>query len=120
LIIDKSDPIDGRFAVCVPNGCFGEAEVNGPALGALKKSTTATIAVRNMGGIEVSFAVPMKDFGVAFDGPSVDPKVIEQQNAELQKQLEERARQEREALEKQQGVTPAAQATPTPTPAPAK
>ncbi len=115
LIIDKGDPIDGRFAVCVPNGCFGEAEVNGAALNALKKAAMTTIAVRNMGGIEVTFALPMKDFGVAFDGPAVDPKVIEQQNAELQKQLEERARQEREALEKQQGITTGG-ATPTPTP----
>jgi invasion protein IalB len=115
VIVEKGDPIDGKFAVCVPNGCFGEAEVNTAALNALKKSATTTIAVRNMGGIEVSFAIPMKDFGAAFDGPSIDPKVIEQQNAELQKQLEERARQERETLEKQQGVSPAAQA---PTPAP--
>ena len=99
LIIDKGDPIDGQFAVCVPNGCFGEAEVNGAALNALKKATATTIAVRNMGGIEVTFALPMKDFGVAFDGPAVDPKVIEQQNAELQKQLEERARRARGARE---------------------
>jgi invasion protein IalB len=120
LIIDKGDPIDGRFAVCVPNGCFGEAEVNGAALNALKKATMTTIAVRNMGGIEVTFALPMRDFGVAFDGPAVDPKVIEQQQVELQKQLEERARQEREALEKQQGVTGAATPTPTATPTPAK
>jgi hypothetical protein len=73
----------------------------------LKKGSTASIATRNSGNFEVTFNVPIKDFGAAFDGPAVDPKVIEQQNAELQKQLEEKARQQREQLEKQQSAAPA-------------
>ena len=106
LIIEKGDPIDGHFAICFPNGCFGEAELNGANISALKKATTATVIVRSQANAEVTFNVPMKEFGAAFDGPAVDPKVLEQQNAELQRQLEERARQQREQLERQQGVAP--------------
>ncbi len=28
LVIDKGEPIDGKFAICFPNGCFAEAELN--------------------------------------------------------------------------------------------
>jgi invasion protein IalB len=111
LIIDKGDPIDGKFAICFPNGCFAEAEINSVTLGALKKAQSMSVIVRNQGNLEVTFNLPMKDFGAAFDGPAVDPKVLAQQNQELQKQLEEKARLQREKLEQQQ---PGAAAPATP------
>jgi invasion protein IalB len=117
MSLDKGEPIDGKFAVCFPNGCFAEGQVSGAAMAALKKTTTASISVKNQGGVEVTFNVPMKDFAAAFDGEPVDPKVLEQQNAELQKQLEERAHKQRELLEKGQSSAPAAPATPAPAPA---
>ena len=121
LVIDKGEPIDGKFAICFPNGCFAEAELNGATLGALKKAQIASVIVRNQANIEVTFDLPMKDFATAFDGPAVDPKVLEQQNQELQKQLEERARQQREKLEQQQQFSAPTPAAPTPAPsAPAK
>jgi invasion protein IalB len=103
LFIDKGEPIDGKFAICFPNGCFAEAELNGATIATLKKAQNATIQVRNQGNVEVNFTLPMKDFAAAFDGPAVDPKVLEQQSQELQKQLEEKARVQREQLEKQSG-----------------
>jgi invasion protein IalB len=121
LVIDKGEPIDGKFAICFPNGCFAEAELNGATLGALKKAQTASVTVRNQANIEVTFDLPMKDFAAAFDGPAVDPKVLEQQNQELQKQLEEKARQQREKLEQQQQSSAPTPAAPTPAPStPAK
>jgi invasion protein IalB len=113
LIIDKEEPIDGKFAICFPNGCFAEAELNSAAIAKLKKAQVASVVVRNQGNVEVTFSMPMKDFGAAFDGPAIDPKVLEQQNQELQKQLEEKARLQREQLEKQPSAAPA------PAPAPA-
>jgi invasion protein IalB len=112
LIIDKGEPIAGHFAICFPNGCFAEAELHGAEIASLKKAQTASIQVRNQVNNEVTFVVPMKDFGAAFDGPAIDPKVLQQQQQELQKQLEEKAKEQREQLEKQQSSTPAAPATP--------
>ena len=117
LIIDnKGEAIDGKFAICFPNGCFAEAELNDKTLATLKKATTASVVVRNQGNVEVTFNLPMKDFGAAFDGPAIDPKVLEQQSQELQKQLEEKARLQREQLEKQSGQAPAAPAAAAPQP----
>jgi len=113
LIPEKGEPIAGRFAFCLPQGCFAEAELSGAGLGALKKSATASVVVRNQANNEVTFNVPMKDFGAAYDGPAMDPKVLEQQNQELQRQLDAKAKEERERLEKQQS---GAQPAPAPTP----
>jgi invasion protein IalB len=115
LIIDKGEPIDGKFAICFPNGCFAEAELNGQTLATLKKAQTASVVVRNQGNNEVTFTLPMKDFGAAFDGAAVDPKQLEQQNQELQKQLADKAQREREQLEKQ-SAQPAPQAPVAPQP----
>jgi invasion protein IalB len=112
LLPEKGEPIPGRFAFCLPQGCFAEAELGNAGINALKKSGTASVVVRNQANTEVTFSFPMRDFGPAYDGPPMDPKVIEQQNQELQRQLEEKARQQREQLEKQSGAQP----TPAPTP----
>jgi invasion protein IalB len=116
LIIDKGEPIAGHFAICFPNGCFAETDLNGAAIANLKKAPTISVQVRNQVNNQVTFNVPMKDFATAFDGPAVDPKVLEQQQQELQKQLEEKAKQQREQLEKQQSGAPAAPAAPAPPP----
>jgi hypothetical protein len=121
LVIDKGDPIDGKFAICFPNGCFAEADLNGKTISDLKKAQIASVIVRNQANIEVTFNLPMKDFGAAFDGQAVDPKVLEQQNQELQKQLEERARLQRQKLEQQQSTgAPPAGPVPAPTATPAQ
>ncbi len=115
LVIDKGEPIDGKFAICFPNGCFAEADLNAKTIGDLKKAQIASVIVRNQANIEVTFNLPMKDFGAAFDGPAVDPKVLEQQNQELQKQLQLRAEEQRKKLEQQQssGAPPAVAPAPT-------
>ena len=114
LVIDKGEPIDGKFAICFPNGCFAEADLNNKTIADLKKAQLASVIVRNQANVEVTFNLPMKDFGAAFDGAPVDPKVLEQQNQELQKQLEQRAQSQRQKLEQQQtpGAAPTAPATP--------
>ena len=119
LVIDKGEPIDGKFAICFPNGCFAEADLNNKTIADLKKAQIASVIVRNQANVEVTFNLPMKDFGAAFDGAPVDPKVLEQQNQELQKQLEQRAIQQRQKLEQQQstGAPPAATPTAPATPA---
>jgi len=116
LIIDKGEPIEGKFAICFPNGCFAEAQLNDKSIAQLRKAQTAAVVVRNQANSEVTFNLPMKDFGAAFDGPAIDPAVLEQRNQDLQKQLEEKAKQQREQLEKQSSQAP----QPAPAPAPAK
>jgi invasion protein IalB len=113
LVLEKGEPVDGRYSICAGGSCFAEAEINQSQLNLLKKGAIASIVVRNQVGAEVTFNVPMHDFAAAIDGPAVDPKKIQEQNKALQEQLEKRAQQQREQIEKQKPP-----ASPSASPAP--
>ena len=119
LLMEKSEPIDGRYSICAGGSCFAEAEISNAQLNQLKKVQIASVVVRNQIGAEVTFNVPMHDFAAAIDGPAVDPKKIEQQNKTLQEQLEKKAKQQREQIEKEQSAAPASP-SPSPSKSPAK
>lgn len=111
--IDKGATLDGTFEICFPNGCFAEAKVKGPTIDQLKKGNLLTVAVKNQANNEVTFEIPVAGFGRAFDGPPIDPKVLEEQQKKLQEELQKRAEEERKRLEttKPGQAAPAAPAT---------
>ncbi|SFM54582.1 invasion associated locus B family protein [Methylobacterium pseudosasicola] len=107
--VDGQAATPGRFAVCFPNGCFAEAGgVDAGVIAAMKKGTTLNVSVQNQTQREVTFAVPMAGFGKAFDGPAIDPKVLEEQQKKLQQELEKRSEDMRKKLEQQGNAAPAA------------
>ena len=114
LVLERGEPIEGRYSICAGGSCFAEAEISQGQLNVLKKSAIASIVVRNQVGAEVTFNVPMHDFAASIDGPPVDPKKIAAQNKALQEQLEKRAEQQREQIEKQKPPAPAASPTAKP------
>ena len=105
--VDGKELTAGKFAVCFPNGCFAEAGgVSNDFINTMKKGTTLNIAVQNQTQREVAFAVPLAGFGAAFDGPAIDPKVLEEQQKKLQSELEKRSDEMRKKLEAQGGSSP--------------
>lgn len=94
--VDQGQASTGRFMVCVPNGCFTEGSVTNDFLNSLKKGNTLNVSVQNTASREVTFAVPLAGFSQAFDGPAIDPKVLEEQ----QRQSQEQQRKLQEELEK--------------------
>ena len=109
--VDGQSATPGKFAVCFPNGCFAEAGgVDAGVVAAMKKGTTLNISVQNQTQREVTFAVPLTGFGKAFDGPAMDPKVLEEQQKKLQSELEKRSEDMRKKLEAEKGGAPAAPA----------
>jgi invasion protein IalB len=124
VIVDKGEPIDGKYDMCFQNACSAEIEINGKTLEALKKGQTMSVVMRVPGGDasgrELTFNIPLKDLGPAFDGKPTDPKVLEQQRQELQQQLQKRAEEQRKQLEQQNNLAaPAANAAPAAPAAPA-
>ena len=119
VVIDKGEPIEGRYDMCFQNACSAEIEISPKTLEALKKGTTMSVVMRvpggDVSGHELTFNLPLKDLGTAFDGKPTDPKVLEQQRQELQQQLQKKAEEQRKTLEQQQGAAaPAANAAPAP------
>jgi invasion protein IalB len=97
--VDKGPTHEGAFEICFPNGCFAEAKINGAVIDQIKKATTLSVAVKNQNTNEVTFMVPVAGFAKAFDGPPIDPKVLEEQQKKLQEELQKRAQEERKRLE---------------------
>src|SRR6516165_7715550 len=108
VIIDKGEPIEGKYDMCFQNACSSEIEISPKALEALKKGQTMSVIMRvpggDVSGRELTFNIPLKDLGPAFDGKPTDPKVLEQQRQELQQQLQKRAQEQRKLLEQQNGA----------------
>src|SRR5271157_2916781 len=81
--VDKGPVSEGTFEICFPNGCFAEAKVKKEIIEAAKKGTNMSVVVKNQANGEVVFNLPLAGFGKAFDGPAVDPKVLEEQQKKL-------------------------------------
>ncbi len=110
--VDKGPVSEGAYEICFPNGCFAEAKVKKDVVEAAKKGTNMAVSVKNQANMEVVFNLPLAGFGAAFDGPAVDPKVLEEQQKKLAEELQKRAEEERKKLESQQPAAPAAPAAP--------
>jgi invasion protein IalB len=97
--VDTQQATPGKYAVCFPNGCFAEAQVQDAFVNSLKKGTTLNVSVQNQVSREVTFAVPLAGFAKAFDGAPIDPEVLRKQQEQLQKELERRSDEMRKKLE---------------------
>ena len=109
---DNGPAQSGRYAICFPNGCFAEGPVPEAVINAMKKATQLNISVQNQFTREVTFQVPMAGFGKAYDGPPIDPAVLEAQQKQLQEQMQKQADEMRKKLEQGGGAAP-----PVPVPA---
>jgi invasion protein IalB len=98
---DKGRPVAGRYATCLPHGCFAEAAVKNDFVTALKKGTVLNVSARNQAGAVVTFVVPTEGFGKAFDGPPVDPQVLAEQQKKMQEELQKRSEEIRKRLSSQ-------------------
>jgi invasion protein IalB len=129
VVIDKGEPIDGKYDMCFQNACSAEIDIGAKTLEALKKGQTMSVIMRVPGagepsGRELTFNLPLKDLGPAYDGKPTDPKLLEQQRQELQQQLQKKAEEQRKRLEQQNApavpvgpASPVGPATPAPLPA---
>ncbi|PZU89835.1 MAG: invasion-associated locus B family protein [Chelatococcus sp.] len=96
--VDNAQPTGGRYAICFPNGCFAEAQINDAFINSMKKGTNLNVSVQNQGAREVSFSIPLADFAKGFDGAAIDPKVLEDQQKALQDELAKRQEELRQRL----------------------
>jgi invasion protein IalB len=110
--VDSGPLADGKFAICLPNGCFAEGQITEAFINSMKKGTTLNVKFKNQVGAEVTFQVPLAGFGKAFDGAPIDPKVLEEQQKKLQEELQKRSDELREKLQGGGGGTPDPSAAP--------
>ena len=105
--VDKGAMESGAFEICFPNGCFAESKVKSALIDGMKKAEKMTVIVKNQANAEVTFYLPLTGFGKAFDGPAIDPKVLEEQQKRLQDELQKKAEEERKKLDAKKSAAPA-------------
>jgi invasion protein IalB len=100
VIVDEGQPMNGPYLMCQPTGCFSDYEASGELIAKLKKGSGLFIqAIQATNGQPLTLGIPLADFAKAYDGPSVDPKVWEDQQKKLQEELNRRAEEARKRLE---------------------
>jgi hypothetical protein len=91
VIVDKTEPLEGKYDMCFQNACSAEIEIGARTVETLKKGQNMAVVMRVPGGDssgrELTFNIPLKDLGPAFDGQPTDPKVLEQQRQALLRPL---------------------------------
>ena len=110
MIVDKEQPVTGRYVVCLPNGCMADFEVNADFVGKLKKGTTMLLQGINLPGQAATYPIPLVEFAKANEGPPTDPKVFEEQQKKLQAELQKKADEAAKRLQEQRQNNPTAPA----------
>jgi invasion protein IalB len=99
MILDKDQPLLGRYIVCLPNGCMADFDVTADFVGKLKKGQQLVLQGINLPGQAASYLLPLADFAKANEGPATDPKVFEEQQKKLQEELQRKAEEARKKLQ---------------------
>ena len=79
IIIDNDQPSSAQFLTCFNSGCISDYEGTPELIAKLKKGQTLNIQAINLSGKPISFPVPLADFAKVNEGPSMDPKTLEEQ-----------------------------------------
>ena len=119
MILDKEEPLTGRYIVCLPNGCMADFDVTKDFVGKLKKGQQIVLQGINLPGQAASYLLPLADFAKANEGPATDPKQFEADQKKLQEELQKKAEKAREELQKK-GANGPAGSTPMMVPPPAQ
>jgi invasion protein IalB len=99
LLLDKDEPMQGRYIVCLPNGCMADFDVNAQFVGKLKKGQQIVLQGINLPGQAASYMLPLAEFAKANEGPPTDPKKFEEDQQKLQAELQKKAEEARKRLQ---------------------
>jgi invasion protein IalB len=103
MLLDKEQPLTGRYIVCLPNGCMADFDVNQEFVGKLKKGQQLVLQGINLPGQAASYMLPLADFAKANEGPPTDPKKFEEdqkkQQEKMQDELQKKAEEARKRLQ---------------------
>ena len=99
MLLDKEEPMQGRYIVCLPNGCMADFDVNMEFVGKLKKGQQLVLQGINLPGQAATYMLPLADFAKANEGPPTDPKKFEEDQKKLQEELQKKAEEARKRLQ---------------------
>jgi invasion protein IalB len=79
IIVDSNAPLSGQFATCLSEGCTTDYDATPELIAKLKNGRSLHIQAINLPGKQLSFSVPLADFGKVNSGPPMSQKAYDEQ-----------------------------------------
>jgi invasion protein IalB len=92
IIVDKYDPIEGKYVICVQGTCIAESAVTEAFVDALKKGKVLTVQVVNMENRVANLSFDLSTFAKSYEGPPVDPKELQAKRKALDNDVKNEAK----------------------------
>ncbi|WP_420392696.1 invasion associated locus B family protein [Acuticoccus sp.] len=114
LQIDGGEPEKAEYQICFPNACYAERAIDQAFIERLKAGGKLRLVAYNQQGKQVRFDLTLIGFTSAYEGDGIDPDALQQKQATLQRELEQRAQEARDRLvaEQRRAVDEATEAPP--------
>jgi invasion protein IalB len=93
VVIDQNQPMEAKYAICVPDGCFADLQIGDDFVGNLKKGKALIVQTINHVGRTVNITFPLGDFAKSYDGAPIDPKEIQAQKQKLDEAVKNQAKE---------------------------
>ena len=88
VFIDQGAPAQRPYLVCFASGCMSDYEADAVMVTKLARGQDLVIQAIDSGGQPVTVKLPLADFARAYDGPAIDPKVLEEREKRLQEEVQ--------------------------------
>ena len=98
LQIDGAKGDTARYSICFPNACYAELAIDAGFITKLKGGGKLQLTTVNQQAKPVRFEMTLIGFTSAYDGAGIDPASLEKKQADLQRQLDEKAKRARDQL----------------------
>lgn len=98
LQIDGGKAERAVYSICFPNACYAELPIDAAFITRMKGGGKLQLTTINQQAKPVRFDLTLIGFTSAYDGSGIDPAALQQKQADLQRQLEEKAQAARDRL----------------------
>ena len=88
VFIDQGPAAQRPYLICFANGCMSDYEADAVMVTKLAKGQELVIQAIDSSGQPVTVKLPLTDFAKAYEGPPIDPKVLEERQKRLQEEVQ--------------------------------
>lgn len=88
VFIDQGPAAQRPYLICFANGCMADYEADAVMVAKLARGQELVIQAIDSSGQPVTVKLPLIDFAKAYEGPPIDPKVLEERQKRLQEEVQ--------------------------------
>lgn len=100
--IDENAPVTLPYAVCFPQRCIAEAQLDDNVIASLKNGGELTLTSTNFQSKENPIKVTLEGFTAAYEGEPLKQDELEARQRQLQDELRKKAEEQRQRLQAEQ------------------